>query len=438
MTEPARDPPASAPPAPAPVPPGEGATREGERLPGLDVLRGLALLGILPANLPSFALPAAPSDDVVHFMSPAVSEAVAHGVLRAVVAEKFITLFALLFGAGLALQRGRSLARADEGFYPRTLWRLLLLGGLGLAHAILVWHGDVLFYYATIGVAALALSSLAPRWLLGLGGVSLLVPPIMLVGAAALIEAFGVPGGMEVGGPPTLEAALAAPHLDGGLGVGVGREVAIFRSGTYPEQLSVRATHWLYVFSSVVMFYGWRVLGLFLLGLAAHRLGLLSPGPRERTVLRRLLAAGLVVGVPIEVYQGVLHARGPLPVAFGLRLEALHQLGSLSLALVYASAVLLLPTTWYARAPLRWLGNVGRTALSNYLSQSVLCTFVFYSWGLGLFATLTRAQLWGVAAIVWVVQLTVSALWLRWFVMGPVEWAWRSLTWWSPQPLVRR
>lgn len=432
MTDAAPDAPVAAPPA-APAPPGDGATREGERLPGLDLLRGLALLGILPANLPSFALPAAPSDDVVHFMSPAVSEAVAIGVLRTLVAEKFITIFALLFGVGLALQRGRALARTDDGFYPRTLWRLTLLAGLGLAHAIFVWHGDVLFYYATIGAAALAVSSLPPRILLGAGGAALLVPPLVLLGVAGVIGTLG-----DASGPATLEAALAAPDVGVGFGTGVGREVAIFRSGTYLEQLSVRAATWLFIFGSVVMFYGWRILGLFLFGMAAHALGLLSPGPRERAVLRRLLVGGLVVGLPIEVYQGVLHAGGPLPVAFGLRLEALHQVGSLSLALSYAAAVLLVPAAWCSRAPLRWVGNIGRTALSNYLSQSLICTFMFYSWGLGLFATLTRAQLWGVAAIVWSVQLVASALWLRWFVMGPVEWVWRTLTWWRVQPFVRR
>lgn len=422
-------------PAPAPAPAlADGATREGERLPGLDVLRGLALLGILPANLTSFALPSAPSDDVVHFMSPAASEALAHGVLRTLVTEKFITIFALLFGAGLALQRERALARGGEGFYPRTLWRLMLLAGLGLCHAIFVWQGDVLLYYAIIGVGALAISALPPQPLLVLGGASLLLSALILLSVASVVGSW-----MDAPGPATLVEALEHPDVAGGIGGGVGREVATFRSGAYLDQVQTRAGIYVAIFGSVVFFYGWRVGGLLLLGMAAQKLGLLSPGPRERAVLRGLLVGGLLVGVPIELYQGVEHAaHGPLPVAFGMRLEALHEVGSLSLALAYASAVLLLPAAWYSRAPLRWLGNVGRTALSNYLGQSLVCTFVFYSWGLGLFATLTRAQLWGVAAIVWAVQLTVSALWLRWFVMGPVEWVWRTLTWWSPQPLARR
>lgn len=416
--------------APAPPTPPAGPTREGSRIAALDVLRGVAILGILPANLPTFALPAAAADDLVHFMSPAPSEAVAFGVLRALVTEKFVTLFALMFGVGLALQRSR--ATGDPRFYPRTAWRLALLLAIGVAHAVLLWHGDVLVYYATIGVAALALSWLPPRALLGLGGAALLIPPLILLGVAPWLE----PG--HPSGPATLAAALADPAAGGGGFTGVGAEVLAFREGAYVDMLTTRVGHWLQVAFAVVLFYGWRIVGLFLVGMSAEQLGLLAPGERQRRALRVLLVAGLAVGLPIEVWQAVVKAGGPLAFAWLLRVEAVHHVGSLALATAYASAVLLLPATWLPRAPLRWLGAVGRLALSNYLGQTVVCTLIFYSYGLGLFARLTRAQLWGVALVVWAAQLALSALWLRRFVMGPVEWAWRSLTWGRAQPFVRR
>lgn len=427
MADGAPDPAPAAPPLdPTPA----GPTREGQRIVALDVLRGVAILGILPVNVLSFGLPAAVIEDPVHFMSPARSEAVAHGLLQALFGYKFITIFALLFGAGLALQRAR--AADDPAFYPRTGWRLALLAGLGLAHAFGLWHGDVLFFYATIGAVALALSWFPMPALLALGLLGAVAAP---AGVLLLMSLAPVPA--EVG-PRTIEAALAAPDLAGAVGpIGLGREVEVFRGGSYVEMLGIRALHWLYQLGAMLLIFGWRVAGLFFLGIAGQRLGLLRPDERGRRVLRALLVVGLVVGLPLEVWQAVVKATGPAPHATLMRVEAAHQVGSLALALAYASAALLVPAAWLPRAPLRWLSNVGRLALTNYLGQTVICTFVFYSYGLGLFATLTRVQLWGVALAVWAVQLALSALWLRWFVMGPVEWAWRSLTWLKAQPLRR-
>ncbi len=419
---------------PVAVAPLAGPVREEGRIAALDVLRGVAILGILPANLPSFALPASVADDAVRFMSPAPGEAVAFGLLHALVSEKFVTLFALLFGVGLALQR----ARAAPGLEPylRLGWRLVLLGGLGLVHAVLLWHGDVLFYYAAIGVAALALSWAPPRALLALGGMALLVPPLLLESLARLGPLLG-PG--ELQEPATLAAALAQPDLRGSVGLlGVGAEVHVFREGAYGDMVAARLPVWLSVAASVALFYGWRIAGLFFLGMAAMRLGLLAPGDHQRRTLRALLLAGLTLGLPIEVWQAVVKAGGPLPLERLLRVESVHQVGSLALAAAYAAAVLLLPRAWITRAPCTWLGAVGRLALTNYLGQTVVCTTIFYSYGLGLFATLTRAQLWGLALALWAAQLALSALWLRRFVMGPVEWAWRSLTWGRAQPLLRR
>ncbi|MCO5169571.1 MAG: DUF418 domain-containing protein [Planctomycetes bacterium] len=422
------DPEATAAPPLDPTP--AGPTGERQRIVALDVLRGVAILGILPVNVLSFALPAAVIEDAVHFMSPARSEAWAHGLLQTLVSYKFITIFALLFGAGLALQRSR--AGADASFYPRTGWRLALLAGLGLLHAFGLWHGDVLFFYATIGAVALALSWFPTPALLALGVLGAVVIPSVVLLLVSL-----VPVPVELG-PRTLEAALAAPDAAGAVGsVGIGREVEVFRGGTYLEMLGVRAVHWLYQLGAMLMIFGWRVAGLFFLGIAAERLGLLRPDERGRRVLRWMLVLGLVIGLPVELWQATVKATGPVPYAALLRVEAAHQVGSLALALAYAAGVLLLPAAWLPEAPLRWLSNVGRLALTNYLGQTVICTTIFYAYGLGWFATLTRVQLWGVAVAVWVVQLALSALWLRWFVMGPVEWAWRSLTWLKVQPLRR-
>jgi uncharacterized protein len=381
---------------------GPGPTRDDERIAALDVLRGVAILGILPANLPSFAYPMAVCEDVVHFVSPAPSEAVAHGAMMLLIHFKFISIFSFLFGAGLALQRSRD---ASSAFFPRTAWRLALLAGLGVLHAVLLWPGDVLLYYACIGALGLAALGLAPRWLLVLGGALLIVPIGLSLLAAPLLSVAPDLAGLGAS-PRTLDAALAAPDV-----AGIGREVMTFRSDDYVAMLRVRVGAWAMFLIAVIIFYSWRIAGLFALGMAAFKLGLLAPDDARRAWLRRLRLVGLVVGLPIEVAHAVAAARDVGTLSQKMLLHAAHEVGSLGLMAAYVSTVLLLSPATIAR--LRGLAAVGRLALTNYLGQTIICTTLFYGYGLGLYASVTRAQLWLVALAVWTLQVLLSLLWLR-------------------------
>lgn len=416
--------------------PAKGPVPEEERLPALDVLRGLAMLLILPANLPSFAWPLA-LHDRTHVASPAQSEAWAHALVRVVVDLKMLSLLALLLGAGIALQRARADDRA--GYLRRGLSRHAVLAVIGLVHALGLWYGDILFPYAVIGCVAVAvIGAWGVRPLpLAAGG---LVTIGLAVGMTALLGLGAVASGFQDTGPATVEAALAAPSAGAeGLAPGAGEHIRLVREGRWGEAFLPRLDAWFQMLGACLLVYGWRVLGLMLLGAAGHAAGLLRPDPaqRPRALLVRLACVGLGGGVPLEVLRAAALARlEPTQLGWWL-VEACHQVSALLVPVGLAAAVLLLPKGAFASAPLRALANVGRLALTCYLSQTLLCTLLFDGRGLGLYASVTRVQLLGLAAALTALQLVGATAWLRSFRMGPAEWLWRTASLGSAPPLRR-
>jgi len=415
-------------------------TGEGERLHALDAIRGVAILGIVPANLPAFALPAA-AEDRVHYVAGGAGEEVAFFVLNALVDFKFITIFSILFGAGIALQAERADASGREffGFYA---WRLVLLAGIGLLHVVLLWYGDILFHYAAVGVVAMLAVRLAPRWQ-ALAAAGLVLVPVLIF--AAFAGLFAAQPGLTAGataGPETLSAAVAeveAGEAAAGLaGLGhPGRETLLFREGPYLEQVVWRLGSWLVLLFTVLIIFSWRLLGCFLIGMALLRARVFHDPGAHRGLLWALVGVGALIGLPGEAARAAWLLEDP---AYGARmaLEATQQLSSLALALGYVALVLLLPAAWSARGPLRPFAAVGRTALTCYLLESVIGVGLFYSFGLGWFGRLTRLELGGAALAIMAALPPLALLWLRCFRLGPVEWAWRSAAYGKLQPLRRR
>ncbi|MEZ6186849.1 MAG: hypothetical protein R3F62_17795 [Planctomycetota bacterium] len=238
----------SAPPPDAPPPtPLEPITQDHERVWALDGLRGLAILGILPANLPSFAYPHG-MHDAVSYAGGTPADWTAHFLLGTLVDVKFITLFAFLFGVGIALQTARAeRSQALLEFRPYFAWRLALLGGIGLCHAIGLWYGDILFTYAGCGMAVFALRSFVkiPAVWGALGVLGLLATSGMfgLLGLATLNQPSSE--------PPTRDALVS--WVDGPAGGPThgadrwGQDPLcawIYRYGTYAQQVTWRSTFW--------------------------------------------------------------------------------------------------------------------------------------------------------------------------------------------------
>jgi uncharacterized protein len=382
-----------------------GPTPPSERIVSLDALRGVAVLGILVINVRVLSMPE------LTLTNPNVygdftglnywSWLAGH-----VLAElKFITIFSALFGAGIVLfTESKDEETAIRLHYRRTGWLL----AIGLAHAYLLWYGDILVPYALCGLVLVALRHRVPSTQAKLGLVLVLVPSLL-----DLLAGFSL-GSEAVAG----QWLPAEATLD--------REVATYRGG-WLEQFDHRATT---AFRrQTVGFLGgtfWRVGGTMLLGMALYKWGVLT-NERSNRLYYQLVAGG-IVGV-LVVLAGVWYIEANnWSAGVALFWNQFNYWGSFLVAGGYVGVVTLYarwrPDGLFTRA----FAAVGRTAFTNYLLQTVVATSVFYGHGLGLFGSVSRAEALGMVLAFWVLQVVLSVLWLRVFRYGPVEWVWRTLT----------
>lgn len=391
-----------------------------ERIAALDTLRGVAVLGILALNIWGFALP------VTAYENPA-----AMGPLRGVDYAawyatfvlgdyKFVTLFTLMFGAGVWLMSERArLGGHDMAWLHRR--RMLWLALIGLAHAYLIWHGDILFPYAVYGWIIFHARDLAPGRQLAWGAA--------LIGLGAVV-AMAQFAGSE------LPSAAAQAAASGQPGIGAGSALPSAFTGGWLEQMPARAELAFDIqLAAFLTESAPRLMGTMMIGMGLLRLGVLS-GRSPAVLYAALTLFGFGIGVPMEA-AGVTYAEArqwDAGALYGWG-HQIHYWASLMVASGWVGLTLLICRTGLFGAARRALAAVGRMALTNYLMQSVICTLIFYGHGLGLFGQLGRAALLGVVVGVWGIQLVVSPLWLARFRFGPAEWLWRSLTYGRPQRL---
>ncbi|GIW73937.1 MAG: hypothetical protein KatS3mg103_0459 [Phycisphaerales bacterium] len=412
-------------------PASDGPLDTSQRIESIDVLRGVAVLGIFAMNLPIFALPG-----VAFFNPPAAggfqgADYLAWLLGHTLLDMKMMAIFSMLFGAGVVLfaQRLEATGRRPGPVHAR---RMLWLLAIGMLHAYLLWFGDILVAYALVGLAIYPLR----RW-----------PPRRLVLLACAV----LPVGMVLSGAQQamFEAMRSATH---GELAEAWREVAPMFEPT-PESLAQEREKVLGGFfqrvrahaPDVVMmqtwvfavFIFWRVCGLMLLGMALGKLGVFSARRSPGFYRVMLLAGASIGGALVLVGVALNHALGFDPVAYFGVVGWFNYAGSVGVALAWVAAVMLLCQSralpWLRRA----LAATGRMALTNYLAQSVFAAAVFYGWGLGLFGRFSRAELLAFVLAVWIVQPMLSVLWLARFRYGPMEWLWRCLTYARLEPIAR-
>lgn len=408
-------------PAPAPAPAPVAAS---ERVLALDVLRGVAVLGILVMNVQSFALPFAAYSNPGVWTDGGRLDVAFWAFAHVFAEQKFMTLFSLLFGSGVALMLERLEARgmpAARIHYRRSFGLLLI----GLAHAYLLWYGDILVSYALCALALYPLRRVRPKRLLVAGLVLLCVAPLISQGFMVALRY----------APPEERAEALAQFVPSE--EDVQREVDAFRGG-WREQMPVRAelaaTLQTFGFGVFVL---WRAGGLMLIGMALYGWGVVTAA-RPPDVYRRLALWGFGLGLPL-VLAGLA-----VDLAYRFDFEAmwftngvLNYLGSAGMALGYLALVMLGCLLRPAGALMHGLAAVGRMALTNYLLQTILGVLVFYGTGLGLFGSVGRAAQWLFVLAVWGFELALSTWWLERFRFGPFEWLWRTMTYLRPQPMRR-
>jgi uncharacterized protein len=386
--------------------------RETERYQFLDVLRGIALFGVLLINLLGM-FRASLFQHILEFHThPGGLNHLVDLLAAAFVEFKAFTLFSFLFGAGVAIQAERSAKRGApvKGFLVR---RFLILLAFGLCHMFLIWNGDILILYAVCGLLMALTLPLPPRVLGLLGLATILLPNFVSLG-------FGSPG------PDVWRAQVAAA-------------TRVYGHGTYLEILAFRWRETLRLILPLLWGVLPRTAGLMSWGASAWRSGLLRHPDQHRRLLWGILAVGLILGGGTSFLRASAASSGHRS---SLPSELEDLVSTIPLAFAYAAAVLLWlrpgfatpAATPFAAAP---FAAAGQMALTNYLTQSILLGFVFYGYGLALFGELGPAAGLAIAVVFYSAQLAFSVAWLKRFRFGPCEWLWRSLTYRRRQPLHR-
>lgn len=417
-----------------------------ERVAAVDTLRGFALLGILAMNIAAFAWPFSAYDNPdLGVIGSVEANRASWLVSHLVFSGKMMSLFSMLFGAGLALMSGRADKRGASirGVYYRRIGWLIVFG---LIHGYLIWSGDILFAYGLCGLFLYPFRHKAPRTLIALGAGLILFSTLAMWGLGYGMAWFGGRAEALVARQQAGEALTEeeAKQVEGWAEMRgmfqptpeqFAEEVATFRGG-FREILPKRAAEtagFQFFYLPTIGF--WGIGGRMLLGMGLMKLGVFAAA-RSRRFYVLLALAGYGVGLPLTIAGAAeTWAKGFDMLATMAGGQVLSALGTVPVALGHAAVVMLVVQS----GAIAWLRDrlaaVGRMALTNYLVQSLICTTIFYGYGLGYFGRLDRPALWLVVLSIWALQLWYSPIWLARFRYGPAEWLWRTLTYGRFQPI---
>ncbi|MEX2442486.1 MAG: DUF418 domain-containing protein [Alkalispirochaeta sp.] len=398
-----------------------------ERVQVIDVLRGVAIFGILVVNVLYFFNPwYAPMTTA----DSTAGEHVVKFITNTFFVSKFYTLFSFLFGLGMAIQISRAQSKGAP-FLPIYLRRLLVLALFGIAHGVLLWTGDILFMYAVIGFLTVMLfRNRSPKTLLVWAVVFLILPVLFIALSAGLIElARAAPP--ETGAYEQVQAAFDAAREE--IRTELAAATEAYTSSSWWTVTQYRFSEFFTLISSTMLFMAPSVLGMFLLGLRAGKKGWFSNIEANLGLFRRLLTWALPIGLLLNLFVG---ATGFEQNKLGIEIFTLLQLaqvsalgiGSVLLSLSYIAGIVLLSRTATGTRVLTPLAPVGRMALTNYITHSVVMSTLAYGYGAGMFGTTSLVTGFLLAIGLYAVQIPVSGWWLRRHRYGPLEWLWRRLT----------
>lgn len=425
-----------------------GPIRSAERIDSLDILRGVALLGILLMNITGFGLVfMAYGDPTIqggaegwNFRVWWMNNMFFEGTMRA--------MFSMLFGVGMVLMttrmesRGGGIEVADI-YYRRTIWLFFF----GIVHAyLLLWAGEILFAYGLFGLFLFPFRHTAPK--------KLIIAATVLTLFGVALQTYDYYGKME--DLAHFEAAKEYGEEDEmpeevkeGQGAWKG-----FLGEMKPDKEEVQETvekmHGGYIdlvlyiavinrFVQTIFNYDynpWDVLPMMLLGIALYRLKVITAELTYQAYLIMVLV-GYGMGLPINYYETVILVNGDFaPEAF-LSSNLTYPFGRIAVAFGHIGLVMIFCKANILGFLKNALAAAGKMALTNYVMHSIICAFVFYGIGFSLFGQLQRYELYYVVFSIWIFQLVASPIWLKYFKFGPLEWLWRSLTYQQRQPFKR-
>lgn len=424
---------------------------QSERIIALDSLRGIAVLGILLLNISGFGLPSGMNEEFSLSNETGLNYycwyVFGHGVFEG----SFRAIFSMLFGAGSIifidnLEKKTAGQMPTEIFVRRQLWLLLF----GLINAfILLWHGDVLYHYAICGVVLIGFRSLPPKKLITASCVCLLL--LMIRSNTDLYRnKKDILEGEKIAAMDTTKVKLtgyqvetlyamkalknkANPELKKSK---VQNEINYYRSGytklyDFQSDRSLSAETYGFYY-----FHFFDVLIFMFLGMAFFKFGILQ-GEANTKIYVLMTLAGLIIGLPLSrlhVFTSINNHFNSYEILKNRNFE-FYELQRSIRSIGIFGLIMLIYKFGFLKLFFKWMQAVGQMAFTNYLSQSAMCGLFFYGSGFGMFGKLQRYEIYYVVLVVWVIQIAWSNIWLKYFRFGPLEWLWRSLTYWRLQPL---
>ena len=397
----------------------------GRRITAIDVLRGVALLGILVMNIQGFSMP-----DAAYLNPTAYGDLTGANLWVWILGhlltdEKMFGLFSMLFGAGILLMTSRIEQRGGRPgplHYRRMGWLMLF----GLLHAYLLWSGDILWTYGLCGLIVYLFRNRSPRTLVASAVIFFAI-------GSAIFYAIGVFIGSL---PPDQYAGFVQENWRPTAEM-IRDEIATFRGG-WLGQMPSRASD--AIFSQtilIVIMTGWKAIGNMLLGMALFKWRVLT-GDAPRSMYVRMAAVGFPIGLTIVAFGIWRNFAAGWSARYSFFFGSqFNYWGAMVVDMGWIGVIMLAGTSERFTRAKQALGALGRTAFSNYILQTLICSALFYGNGFGLFGAVTRVQQILIVAAIWIVQLLIAPLWLRRFAYGPLEWLWRSLTYWQRLPIRR-
>lgn len=401
-----------------------------ERIMLLDTLRGFALFGILMVNMPLFNNPHTIMMGDYSIWTDALSKS-STWFIRFFFEGKFYVLFSLLFGMGFHL----FMQKINENRKVLTVFRIRLMYLLlfGILHVVLLWYGDILVWYALFGFIITWLQKKSNRSLIK-WAIGFMLIPILVTAAftASMFMAMRIPEAAE-GMLEGFEQSRA--HMQ----AMTDKAYALYPTGSFVEIINFRLREYSQLLWGVLFFYP-NVLSWFLIGMLLMRKGYLRNPEAHKPFFKRLLMISLPIGLSASwVYAHFSPQVDQFDVSW-INLFSLTAsiVGGFFMAMTYLSLIVMLSQIGLFTRIRRLMAAVGRMALTNYLMQSVVAGFLFFSYGFGLYGKVSPFQGILITIAIYLVQVMWSYYWLKAYRYGPMEWLWRSLTYRKLMPMKRQ
>jgi len=392
-----------------------------ERIEILDVIRGFALLGILIANMAAFSSPALYFEVIGKNMWTGFGDTITSSFISLFIQGKFYFMFSFLFGLGFAIFYERAKAKSTRPIllFYRRLFILLLIG---LVHAFFIWSGDILVAYALLGFLLPLFFNRKPKTL--------------LIWAATLFCVFILLTALLIGLIALLNTVKAGTTADITQSVVTDMESRVesslhaYGQGTFAEIMTQRTSDTFFALSQMLYAGLFTMFPLFLLGLYVGKKAILQNIEANLPLIKTTWKWSLVIGLPMSIVQFICTKlmAADLFSVYSVIHTVTAILGGVGLCLFFMTSIVLLCQDKKWSLKLKPLASMGRMSLSNYLFQSIVCTTIFYSYGLGLYGKVGPALGFVLTIVILTLQIFISTYWLKRYQFGPMEWVWRCLT----------